>query len=59
MKVKYMYLMEMVITQFEQMMDYLTIARAGPNGVRLLFFALVYNFLHWLLNYKINIQNAY
>ena len=29
MKVKYMYLMEMVITQFEQMMDYLTIERAG------------------------------
>ena len=30
MKVKYIYLMEMVITQFEQMMDYLTITRAGP-----------------------------
>ena len=30
MRVKYMYLMEMVITQFEQMMDYLTLTRAGP-----------------------------
>ena len=30
MKVKCMYLMEMVITQFEQMMDYLTLTRAGP-----------------------------
>ena len=33
MKVKYIYLMEMVITQFEQMMDYLTITRAGSFEV--------------------------
>ena len=33
MKVKYIYLMEMVITQFEQMMDYLTLTRAGPFGI--------------------------
>ena len=36
MKVKYMYLMEMVITQFEKMMDYLTMERVGPILIKII-----------------------
>ena len=35
MKVKYMYLMEMVITQFQQRVDYLTIERGVTNIVKI------------------------
>ena len=35
MKVKYVYLMEMVLTQFQQRVDYPTIERGGPYEVGL------------------------
>ena len=36
MKVKYIYLMEMVITQFEKMMDYLTMECVGPILIKII-----------------------